>query len=385
MGGGIAALVAGRAGVPVRLRDVRPEPLAAALAHADEQLERALRERRSTAAEKRRRLALIQPSLEEAGLESCDLVVEAIVEDLAAKQRLFADLGRRAPGAILATNTSSLSIDAIGQLVADRERVVGMHFFNPVDRMPLVEVVAGPRTGEAAVRAVTAFARRLGKTPVRVREGPGFLVNRLLAFYSAAALRLLDEGHRVETIDGAMLDWGMPMGPLRLADEVGLDVSARVAHQLQAAFPDRLRFPSWLERLPSSGRTGVKGGLGVYRYAGRRERGVDPAIYALVGRRPARGRTDRAALADRMILPMVDEAARCLEEGIVEGPGPLDLAMIFGTGFPPFRGGLCRWADSIGLATVILRLEAAAGGGTPPPSDALRRLAAAGGFYASRS
>ena len=386
MGGGIAALIADKAGLPVRIKDVRPEALATALGHASELLDRRVRRRRLRPAEKRRRMALLQPTLEDEGLEACDLVIEAIVENLEVKQGVLADLGRRAPGAVLASNTSSLSIDAIGQSVSGRERVVGMHFFNPVDRMPLVEVVAGPQTSPSAIRTVAAFARRLGKTPVLVRECPGFLVNRLLAFYSAAALWLLDEGYRVEEIDGAMLEWGMPMGPLRLADEVGLDVSAKVAHVLQDAFADRLVFPDWLDRLGAAGRLGVKSGLGVYRYDGRRERGVDPAVYEAIGR-PATKRpgADRSALAERLVLPMVNEAARCLEEGVVEGPGPLDLAMIFGTGFPPFRGGLCRWADGVGLAVVVERLEAltATVGKRCLPSDALRRFAGAGGFYAA--
>jgi 3-hydroxyacyl-CoA dehydrogenase/enoyl-CoA hydratase/3-hydroxybutyryl-CoA epimerase len=381
MGGGIAALVAERTGLPVRLKDVRPEAISTALAHAAALFDRSGAKRRLPAAEGRRKLALLQPTLDEDGLGACDLVVEAIVEELGAKQRLFAELARRCPGAILATNTSSLSVDAIGASVAERERVVGLHFFNPVERMPLVEVVAGPRTAPASVAVVAAFARRLGKTPVVVRDGPGFLVNRLLAFYSAAALRLLDDGHAVEAIDGALVEWGFPMGPLRLADEVGLDVSAKVARILSVAFPDRLRFPAWVERLGGDGRLGVKSGGGVYRYAGRRARGVDPAVYELVGRRPSARRRRGAddGLAERMVLPMVDEAARCLAEGVVADPGALDLAMIFGTGFPPFRGGLCRWADSVGLGEVASRLASLG----IPPSDALARFAAAGGFYAA--
>jgi 3-hydroxyacyl-CoA dehydrogenase len=259
-----------------------------------------------------------------------------------------------------------------------------MHFFNPVDRMPLVEVVAGPHTGDAAVRTVAAFARRLGKTPVVVREGPGFLVNRLLAFYSAEALWLLDEGYAVETIDRAMLDWGMPMGPLRLADEVGLDVSAKVGQILHQAFGDRLPFPAWLERLPGRppGRQGRPWHLSL---RGREETGVDPTVYAEAGlRRRGDAEPITAALAERLVLPMVNEAARCLDEGIVDGPGTLDLAMIFGTGFPPFRGGLCRWADDRGLPpSSRARGARAAVGERHRPSEALRRFAGGGGFYAS--
>jgi 3-hydroxyacyl-CoA dehydrogenase/enoyl-CoA hydratase/3-hydroxybutyryl-CoA epimerase len=331
-------------------------------------------------------MVLLQPTLADAGIEASDFVVEAVVENLAVKQKIFADLARRLPAtAILASNTSSLSIDAIGQLAGNRERVVGMHFFNPVDRMPLVEVVVGPRTARETARAVTAFARRLGKTPVVVRDGPGLLVNRLLAFYSAEAMWLLDEGYRIEDVDHAMLEWGMPMGPLRLADEVGLDVSAKVGHILHEAFGERLPFPAWIDKLAQEGRLGVKTGLGVYRYDGKKQLGPDPAIYAILGLAPRRRDVDLRRLAERMVLPMVNEAARCLEEGIVGSPGALDLAMIFGTGFPPFRGGLCRWADQTGLPSLVVRLEELAAAVDPrfAPTDALRRFSAQGGFEAA--
>ncbi|MEO7795277.1 MAG: 3-hydroxyacyl-CoA dehydrogenase NAD-binding domain-containing protein [Thermoanaerobaculia bacterium] len=383
MGGGIAQLMADKAGLPVRLKDIQPAAITTALQHAAALFDKQVRRRRLKPAEMRRRMALLQPTLEEAGLESSDFVLEAVVENLAVKQQIFADLSQRlAPSAVLATNTSSLSIDEIGRLASRRERIVGMHFFNPVDKMPLVEIVAGSLTGEIAVRTATAFARRLGKTPVVVRDGPGFLVNRLLAFYSAEAMWLLDEGHRVEAIDRALVDWGMPMGPLRLADEVGLDVSAKVGHILHDAFPERLHFPAWIGRIAEDkARLGTKTGKGIYGYEKGRERGVDPAIYAILNLEP------RESLAppdpERLILPMLNEAARCLAEGIVEGPGALDLALVFGIGFPPFRGGLCRWADQEGLESIVTRLErlAAERGPRLLPGDALRKFAARGGFY----
>jgi 3-hydroxyacyl-CoA dehydrogenase/enoyl-CoA hydratase/3-hydroxybutyryl-CoA epimerase len=386
MGGGIAHLIADRAGLPIRVKDIRAPALATALAHAAALFDRQIRRRRLKPDDKRRRMALLQPTLDDAGLEACDFVIEAVVEDLAVKQRVFAELARRLPArTILASNTSSLSLDAIGQLAAHRERIVGMHFFNPVERMPLVEVVVGRHTGRDAARAVAAFARKLGKTPVVVRDSPGFLVNRLLAFYSAEAMWLLDEGFRVEDVDRAMLDWGMPMGPLRLGDEVGLDVSAKVGQILHDAFGDRLAFPAWVDHLTENGRLGVKSGLGIYRHAGGKPPAPDPSLYAQLGLRPRHRDPDLAALAERMVLPMINEAARCLEEGIVATPGALDLAMVFGTGFPAFRGGLCRWADSLGLDRVVARLEghASALGPRFAPSAALSRLAAAGGFAAA--
>ncbi|MEO8276756.1 MAG: 3-hydroxyacyl-CoA dehydrogenase NAD-binding domain-containing protein [Thermoanaerobaculia bacterium] len=383
MGGGIAHLIADRTGLPVRVKDIQAGALSTALQHAAKLFDKQVRRRRLKPAEARRKMALLQPTLEDEGLSGSDLVIEAVVENLAVKQKIFAALSQRlSPSALLASNTSSLSIDAIGVDAAHRERVVGLHFFNPVDKMPLVEVVAGTATGEAAIRAASGFARRLGKTPVVVRDGPGFLVNRLLAFYSAEAMWLLDEGHRVEAIDRAMVDWGMPMGPLRLADEVGLDVSVKVGHILHEAFPDRLLFPAWTEKLADDARRlGVKTGKGIYRYENGREREADPAIYPILGIVPKTGLP--LPPAERMVLPMVNEAARCLAEGIVEGPGPLDLALIFGTGFPPFRGGLCRWADGEGLDAIVARLEQLAqeSGSHHAPSDSLRDFARRGGFY----
>jgi len=386
MGGGIAHLVADKAQLPMRVKDIQAPALATALAHAAQLFDKQVRRRRLKPAERRRKMGLLQPTLEDSGLEACDFVIEAVVENLAVKQKVFADLSRRvSERAILATNTSSLSIDAIGQLTVHRERVVGMHFFNPVDKMPLIEVVTGRHTSSDTAAAVAAFARRLGKTPVVVRDGPGFLVNRLLAFYSAEAMWLLDEGFRIDDVDRAMLDWGMPMGPLRLADEVGLDVSAKVGHILHEAFGARLPFPGWIDKLPEAGRLGLKSGLGIYRYAGRKQLGPDETVYGLLGLTPRHRDPDLAALAERMVLPMVNEAARCLEEGIVGSPGELDLAMVFGTGFPPFRGGLCRWADGEGLPRLVERLEryAEAVGSRFAPSDALRRFAGQGGFAAA--
>ncbi|HEY0781414.1 MAG TPA: 3-hydroxyacyl-CoA dehydrogenase family protein, partial [Thermoanaerobaculia bacterium] len=304
---------------------------------------------------------------------------------LEVKQAVFAELAAQVPeGAVLASNTSSLSVARIGEKTPHPERVVGMHFFNPVDKMPLVEVVAPPGADPAAVNTVFDFTRRLGKTPILVRDTPGFLVNRLLMFYSIEAFQLLAEGHRIEDIDRAMNDWGMPLGPIALADEVGIDVATKVAHVLSDAFSDRLQSPPWLDRMPADGRLGTKNGRGFYTYKGRERQGVDPSAYAVLGIEPRVHAPDLGALADRMVLPMVNEAARCLEEEVVRSAGDLDLALILGAGFPPFRGGLCRWADQQSLLHLIAALERleTAVAGRFHPGDALRRTAEAGGFYA---
>ena len=384
MGGGIAQLAAHEAGVPIRLKDVDDRALASGMAHAGQLFERLARRHRVTKPEVRRQMALLLPTLSYAGFERTDLVIEAIVEKLAVKQEVFAEVARHLrPDAVLASNTSSLSIAAIGEKTPHRERVVGMHFFNPVNRMPLVEVIAPAGCEPAAVNTVFAFARRLGKTPVLVKDTPGFLVNRLLMFYSIEALWLLDAGHRMEDLDRAMTDWGMPLGPMALTDEVGLDVAVKVAHILAAAFGDRLPLPGWIDRLSGEGRLGTKTGSGFYRYDGRERKDPDPAVYEILGIEPRIEHPDPGQIADRMVLPMVNEAARCLEEQVVGSAAELDLAMILGTGFPPFRGGLCRWADQQGLDEIVATLERleSAVGDRFRPSDALRARAAAGGFY----
>ena len=385
MGGGIAQLVANEADLPVRMKDVNAEALASGMATASGLFDRLVKRHRLEAPAARRKMALLSPTLDYSGFRGVDFVVEAIVEKLEVKQAVFAELAQHvSEDTVLASNTSSLSIAKIGARTPRPERVVGMHFFNPVHKMPLVEVIAAEGADPSAVNTVFAFTRRLGKTPVLVKDSPGFLVNRLLMFYSAEGLWLLDEGYRIEDLDRAMSEWGMPVGPVVLMDEVGIDVATKVAHILAEAFPDRLFFPAWQDRLVEDGRLGTKNGKGMYRYQGRERKEPDPSVYALLGLHPKVSDPDPGRIADRMVLPMVNEAARCLEEEVVRSAAELDLAMIFGTGFPPFRGGLARWADQEGLGQIVATLERLAGavGDRFQPSDALRRTAEAGGFYA---
>jgi 3-hydroxyacyl-CoA dehydrogenase / enoyl-CoA hydratase / 3-hydroxybutyryl-CoA epimerase len=385
MGGGIAQLIANETALPVRMKDVKTEALASGMHTAAGLFERQVKRRRMTAPEARRRMALLHPTLDYSGFGRVDLVIEAIVEKMELKQEVFAEMARHVPeGAVLASNTSSLSIAGIGARTPNPGRVVGMHFFNPVHKMPLVEVIAPEGSDPSAVNTVFSFTRKLGKTPILVKDAPGFLVNRLLMFYSVEAQWLLDEGYRVEDLDRAMTGWGMPVGPMVLMDEVGIDVATKVAHILHEAFSDRLPLPRWLDRLVEDGRLGTKNGRGIYRYEDGERKDPDPTAYALLGLQPRVQNPDPNAIADRMVLPMVNEAARCLEEGIVRSAGDLDLALIFGTGFPPFRGGLCRWADQEGLGRIIATLERLESGVGDrfQPSEALRATAEAGGFYA---
>ena len=386
MGGGIAQILADKADLPVRIKDINEESLAGGMEHAAGLFRKQLERRWIRRPEMLTKMNLLRPTLDYGGFGSTDLVVEAIVENLDIKKSVFAELaGVVRDDTVLASNTSSLSIDAIAGDIPAPERVVGMHFFNPVDKMPLVEVVVGQRTGARAVETILTLTRRLGKTPVVVQDGPGFLVNRILGFYLLEALWLLTEGNRIDTIDKAMTDWGMPMGPLALSDDVGLDVGRKVAHILHDAFGDRLPLPEWLDDFDDPERLGRKTGRGYYLYERGKRQGPDPEVYSRLGLDPAGGATDRAAMADRMALAMVNEAALCLEEGIVRNAHDLDLAMIMGTGFPPFRGGLCRWADARGLKSVIGDLERLRESVGPrfTPVEPLRAAEAAGGLYAA--
>jgi 3-hydroxyacyl-CoA dehydrogenase/enoyl-CoA hydratase/3-hydroxybutyryl-CoA epimerase len=384
MGGGIAQLIASRVGCSVRLKDLAPEPLASGLAHAATLFSKQVERRRLSKPEAKKRMGLLQPTLDYSGFQRIELVIEAIVEKLEIKQQVFADVAARvSEDTILASNTSSLSIDLIAKDTPRPERVVGMHFFNPVDRMPLVEVIRGSQTSDEALSTIVEFSRQLGKTPVIVANGPGFLVNRLLGFYMIESLWLVDEGHTIEQIDSAMTDWGMPLGPLALIDEVGIDVAIKVGHILADAFGNRLPLPGWADRIVKTDRLGTKSGKGIYHYSGRKRQDPDPETYRILGLAQPVGTVTPTQIVDRLVLPMVNEAARCLEEGIVGSAGDVDLAMIMGTGFPPFRGGLCRWADRQGLAELVSVLQdfTTEVGDRYQPSEALERAAEAGGLY----
>lgn len=348
MGGGIAQLVAA-SGVRVRTKDVRHEAIAAGLRHArslfDEAAERGRLSRRDAA----RGMNLVSGGLDWAGFGAADLVVEAIVEELDAKRAVLAEAeGMVRDTCVLASNTSSLSVDDMAGALKHPDRFCGLHFFNPVHRMPLVEVVRGRLTSEGTVATVYAFAVALGKTPVVVRDGPGFLVNRILAPYLNEAGWLLGEGLSVQDVDRAAKDFGMPMGPLRLVDEVGIDVSTHAGAVLARALGERLAPAPALAALASSGRLGRKGGRGLYRYERGEEKGVDPTVYEDLGLPPPRrGAFDPEQARRRLVVQMINEAARVLADGIVRSAPALDLAMIMGTGFPPFRGGLLRFADTL--------------------------------------
>lgn len=386
MGGGIAQLLAYH-GIGVRLLDIRPDAISSGLRRARALFDRAVERRRLTPREAARAMERITPAHELAPAEGADVVVEAVVEDPEVKRRVLAGVEERVrETCVIASNTSSLSITRMQEGLARPKRFCGMHFFNPVHRMPLVEIVRGRATSDATVATVFALALRLGKTPLVVNDGAGFLVNRILGPYLNEAGWLLADGASVEAIDGALTRFGMPMGPLRLLDEIGLDVARHVASELYAAFGERMAPAPPLLAIDPERRPGRKGDRGFYVYRAGREEAADGAVYADLGDAvpPERRELPESAIQERAVLAMVNEAARALQDGIVDDAAAVDLGMIAGTGFPPFRGGLLRYADALGLPVVLDRLEALAERHGPrfEPAPLLREYSAAGrGFY----
>ncbi|MCZ6690182.1 MAG: 3-hydroxyacyl-CoA dehydrogenase NAD-binding domain-containing protein [Planctomycetota bacterium] len=362
MGGGIAWLLS-RRGIAVRLRDTSAGALRAGLKSAWKIHEGSIRRGRETQAQAEDAMGLISPTLDLTGFRNAGIVIEAVVEDLQVKREVLAGVESAAMGGpIFATNTSAIPLSSLIEGARWPERVVGMHFFNPVHAMPLVEVIRGEKTDPVVVETVVALARRLGKTPIVVKDTPGFLVNRILGPYIREACLLLEEGYEIGQVDAAMKEFGMPMGPLRLIDEVGIIVAAKVADNLDGG-----AIPAVLQALVKDGRLGRKGGEGFYHYSkglaripwmGPRER-PDETVRNLPGI-PRRPMGDPVDIVARLVLPMVSEAAACLEEAIAAKASDVDLASVLGFGFAPFRGGVLSYADHLGLELVLSNLEALA-------------------------
>ncbi|MEP2775715.1 MAG: 3-hydroxyacyl-CoA dehydrogenase NAD-binding domain-containing protein [Luteolibacter sp.] len=334
MGSGIAYWLSTRK-LDAVLQDISPDALAKGMKSISHLYGDAVKHHVLTKTEAARGMDRIHPASGTIPLHQCDLTIEAAVEDLAIKQKIFADLSARcSPDTLLATNTSALPIGELAASITNPERLVGLHFFNPVHRMQLVEVVRTETTSDETLATAVAFVRKIGKLPVVVKDSPGFLVNRILMPYLVKAAAMFEEGGDPEEIDQAMLDFGMPMGPLRLLDEVGLDVAMHVARTLAAAFPQRMSLPTVVEKLLEAGHTGRKGGSGFYVYDG-----ASPAVNAqAIGFQTGTENTPKNAQEILSNL-MTSEAKLCLEEGVAETADDIDLAMILGTGYPPFRGG----------------------------------------------
>jgi 3-hydroxyacyl-CoA dehydrogenase/enoyl-CoA hydratase/3-hydroxybutyryl-CoA epimerase len=359
MGAGIASQFATK-GMPTRLCDVALEPLAAAKARLQKGLDKLLKRRRIQPHEATTTQDRLAVSTSSGHLRDSDLWIEAVVENLSVKQKIMSDaIAHGLPDdAILATNTSSLSVTAMQEQIAHPERVVGIHFFNPPEKMPLVEVIRGKHTSDSVVATACRLALRLGKYPIVVKDSAGFLVNRCLSPYINEAARMLLEGTSPEAIDSAMLDFGMPMGPCRLLDEVGFDVADKVSDVMQQAFPDRMQPCDLFAAMVKANALGQKTNGGIYGKGGKGQGPGRTVIEDLREQRatPARS-ASRSELLHRLVYPLIDEAYRCLEEGLIEDEQDLDLGLVMGMGFPPFTGGITRFAKNEGLGTIVSKLD----------------------------
>ncbi len=359
MGRGIVAANL-RRDIPVALTDAAETALHAGV---EQVLEEAAYDKTLKAADPKRAVhlaSLLTSTVNDDDLVGRDLVIEAVVEIPEVKRSIYSRLeSRLGPDALLASNTSTIPITELAEKLARPERFCGIHFFNPVRKMPLVEVIRGQKTSDQTVATAVAYAKGLGKSPVVVKDGPGFLVNRLLLFYLAEALELLLDGAEMPAIERAAKKFGMPVGPLALYDIVGLDTAFFAGRVMYEAFPDRVIVSPIVGALIKTGRLGQKSRAGFFSYAKNPERGEpDPKVAPIVANYVRKQEKFTAEqLTNRLILPMLVEATRVLEEKLVRDPRDVDLALIYGIGFPPFRGGLLFWADTIGMANVLKMLE----------------------------
>ena len=391
MGGGISYQSASR-GVPVLMKDVAPKALETGMAEAVKLLEKQVERGKLTSGQMAATLAGITPILSYGDLGAVDFVVEAVVENEGVKKKVLAEVEGLIPeSAILASNTSTISITRLATALKRPESFCGMHFFNPVPRMPLVEVIRGEKSSEETIATAVAYAQVLGKTPVVVNDCGGFLVNRVLFPYFAGFERLVADGVDYERIDKVMEKWGWPMGPALLMDVVGIDTCVHADKVLADAYPDRMRHAgtSAIEALLEAGRLGQKNGKGFYAWKPEKkgppskqsDLEAKTAVAAL-----AKGKKVEVSdeeIVERMMLPMLLECSRCLEDGIVATPVEVDMALLYGLGFPPFRGGIFRWADATGAPALLKSTERHRGlGPLYAPTQQLTTLAGSGrGFH----
>ena len=363
MGTGIAQAVLA-AGLPVTVLDEHPAALRGGRERIRESLEKRVRRGRLAPDRLAATMGRLATTTEASALAGADLVIEAVFEDPDAKRAVLRAAEAACPEALLATNTSTLSLDALAEGLRRPERLVGLHFFNPAHRMPLLEVIRRDATSPEAVATALGFARALRKTPVLVRNREGFLVNRLFIPYVKEAFWLLQDGAEAEAVDRAMVDFGFPMGPLAVIDMAGIDILVDTDAVMARAFPHHGPTPPVATALAAAGRAGQKRGAGVYRYApGDRTPRPCPEAGAIIARaRAGRPQTafDADAIARRLVLRMVAEGFRLLEEGLVQRESDVDVALVLGIGFPDFRGGVLRHARDLGLPVVLRELEALA-------------------------
>lgn len=368
MGAGITS-VAVQHGTLVRLKDTDVAHVGKGLAAVRDVLKERLDRRQITRQQFEDMMSLAGGTIEYTGFGNVDLVIEAVFEDLAVKHSVLQVVEQLIPSyAVVASNTSTIPIADIARGLQRRERVLGMHFFSPVHKMPLLEVIVTPQTAREATVTAVAYGRKLGKTVIVVNDGPGFYTTRTLSAYMNEAGRLLDEGVSIDVLDRALVGFGFPVGPITLMDEVGLDIGGKVGLVMAQAFGARMMPGAGVKRVVESGRTGRKGRSGFYLYDEKGKKGgVDPSVYGLIHAEDRRAipkslgpvvGIESDEIVNRCVLAMVNEAARCLAEGILRSPRDGDIGAVFGIGFPPFRGGPFRYVDAVGIEEILSRLQA---------------------------
>jgi 3-hydroxyacyl-CoA dehydrogenase/enoyl-CoA hydratase/3-hydroxybutyryl-CoA epimerase/enoyl-CoA isomerase len=391
MGGGIAYQSASK-GTPIVMKDIVEKQIDLGLSEANKLLAKRVERGKMTAEEMAGVLTKIRPTLAFGDFKGVDIVVEAVVENEKVKKSVLAEVeGQVKDGAILASNTSTISITRLAEGLKRPENFCGMHFFNPVHKMPLVEVIRGAKSGDRAIATTVSYALAMGKTPIVVNDCPGFLVNRVLFPYFAGFMMLVNEGVDFQKIDKVMEKFGWPMGPAYLLDVVGIDTGYHANAVMAAGFPDRMASSekTALATMFEAGRFGQKNGKGFYAYVpdkkGVPKKTVDPDVPAIL--KPL-VKVDNSAsitdqdIIDRMMLPLLIECSRCLEDKIVNTPVEVDIALIYGLGFPPFRGGPFRYADAVGLKALCEKAAKFASlGKLYEPTAKMVQLAEAGATY----
>lgn len=358
MGASIGWLLADHK-VFTRVKDVSWEIVGKGIGTAYELFKKGVKARKITPCELDRRFQLISGTIDYSGFQHADIIIEAATENLDLKKKIFAEVESVVKeNALIASNTSSLTIAEMSQGMKNPERFVGMHFFNPVHKMPLVEIVAGTKTTPDMIATAVDFCKKLGKTPIVVGDCPGFLVNRIFMQGANEVMLLLEDGYPIEVVEKSILDFGMPMGPLELADEVGTDVAYKVGKSFEKAYGERMRPAKLLQLMSEKGLYGRKNGKGFYIYEDKKAPRLNPEAVKLLNsvKDNTKPRKDEDVVP-RFIYGMINESGRCLEEKVISRPDFLDLCLILGIGFPPFRGGLLRYADSIGVPEVVSTLK----------------------------
>ncbi|CAN5631206.1 fatty acid oxidation complex subunit alpha FadJ [soil metagenome] len=357
MGAGIA-VVSAENGMRVRLKDISTDNVAKGLKTARRSLEKRAERRRRPQHEVVALTDRLEGTTEYSGFSATDLVIEAVFEDLGLKHSIIRDVeAASSESTIIGSNTSTIPIARLAEAASRPDRVIGLHFFSPVEKMPLLEIIVTEQTSDQVIATCHRWGKKIGKTPVIVNDGPGFYVNRILGPYMNEAAILLQEGVAIEKIDAAMVDWGFPVGPITLFDEVGLDVAKKSGQILAEAFSERIEPNTVIDKLVDSGRLGRKNERGFYLYEKGKKSGPDAEVYSLIGSH-ARLDLSAAEIQERLALGMINEAVRCLEDGVLRSARDGDVGAVFGIGFPPFRGGPFWYLDRNEPANVLERLRA---------------------------